>query len=263
MAGVAVTLPMPPFAMRQLVGPTAERDFDNPTGAVPIPGITQEDCTSIFDFGCGCGRIARQLLQMARPPDRYMGIDVHRGMISWCLEHLEPLNAGFRFHHHDVYNPSFNPEGGARTAPFPIDQERFRVVVAWSVFTHLLQDQVEFYLREVARSLEPNGIAVSTWFLFDRSNFPMLQDFQAALYINPIDPTNAVIFDRKWLQQLTKDVGLTITFVRPPIIRGYQWEIHMRLSESGLQAVDFPPDLAPIGSMPPPAPPHRLDKIGA
>lgn len=258
-----MTLPMPPFAMRELVGPTAERDFDNPTGAIPIPGITEEESKSIFDFGCGCGRLARQLLQMASPPDRYVGIDVHRGMISWCRKHLEPLNPGFRFHHHNVYNRLFNPKAKARVAPFPVDQERFRSVVAWSVFTHLLQDEVEFYLREIARSLARSGILVSTWFLFDRSDFPMLQDFQAALYINPDDPTNAVIFDRQWLQQLTKDVGLTITVVKPPAIRGYQWEIHMRPSESGMQEVAFPPDRAPIGSLPPPDPLNRLDKTRA
>jgi SAM-dependent methyltransferase len=257
-----MTIPMPPFEMRELVGPTDEGFFDNPTGAVPIPGITQDDCSSIFDFGCGCGRMARQLLQMARPPDRYLGIDLHRGMISWCRQHLEPLHAGFRFHHHDVYNRSFNPLAEAQTAPFPVGGERFRVVLAWSVFTHLLQDQVEFYLREAARSLEPNGTLVSTWFLFDRAGFPMLQASQAALYINPVDLSNAVIFDREWFQRVARDVGLTISDVKPPAIRGYAWEIQMRPSDSGIHVVDFPPDNAPIGSLPPPAPDHRLETIG-
>ena len=29
----------------------------------------------------------------------------------------------------------------------------------------------------------------------------MMQDFQNALYINDVDPTNAVIFDREWLRR--------------------------------------------------------------
>ena len=45
----------------------------------------------------------------------------------------------------------------------------------------------------------PDGVAVTTWFLFDKANFPMMQEFQNALYISDFDPTNAVIFDRTWL----------------------------------------------------------------
>ena len=29
----------------------------------------------------------------------------------------------------------------------------------------------------------------------------MMQDFQNALYINDVDPSNAVIFDREWLRR--------------------------------------------------------------
>ena len=59
------TLPMPPREMRVLVGPQDEQDFDNPTGRPVYPGLPPEAYRSVLDFGCGCGRVARQLIQQA------------------------------------------------------------------------------------------------------------------------------------------------------------------------------------------------------
>ena len=35
----------------------------------------------------------------------------------------------------------------------------------------------------------------------------MMQDFQNALYINDVDPSNAVIFDREWLRRRSETPG--------------------------------------------------------
>ena len=76
--------------------------------------------------------------------------------------------------------------------------------------------------------LRPDGVAVTTWFLFDKSDFPMMQAFQNALYISDFDPTNAVIFDRRWLARTLEAAGLTVDCRTPPAVRGYQWTIHLR-----------------------------------
>lgn len=54
-------IPIPPFEMRQLVGPTDEAAFENPAGG-PILNVPRERFDSVVDFGCGCGRLARQLM---------------------------------------------------------------------------------------------------------------------------------------------------------------------------------------------------------
>jgi hypothetical protein len=90
----------------------------------------------VFDFGCGCGRIARQLMQQSPRPQRYVGIDLHRGMIEWCRENLAPHAPGFEFQHHDVFNPGLNPGTDMRpprTRPFPVGDRAFTLVNAWSV----------------------------------------------------------------------------------------------------------------------------------
>jgi SAM-dependent methyltransferase len=240
--------PIPPLAMRILVGPTDERAFDNPSGRLVFPDVPPEAYESVFDFGCGCGRIARTLIQQRPQPRRYLGVDHHRGMIKWCRENLKPFATNFEFVHHDTWNLSFNP--GARKPrilPFPADGRAFTLVIAWSVFTHVIESHAMHYLSEVSRILRPDGLFAGTWFLFDKYDFPMMQDFQNALFINDLDPTNAVIFDREWLRKATEAAGLRIVHVVPPEVRGFQWTVHMVPNTSPRLEVEFPADEAPYG----------------
>jgi len=246
-------LPIPPVELRELVGITDAKTFDNPDAGVVFPGLAAGSYRFVADFGCGCGRIARQLARQPVRPEHYVGVDLHRGMIKWCNDNLAPRLDGFEFHHHDVYNPSFNPDPALpRTAAIPVDTGHASLVIAWSVFTHLVQSQVEWYLQEVRRILADDGVAVTTWFLFDKGGFPMMQDSQSALYINECDITNAVIFDREWAVAMIESHGLVIDSATPPEIRGFQWVLRLTPGRPGAQSVSLPRDEAPIGRMPPP-----------
>ena len=244
-------LPIPPLELRELVGTTEPDMFDQPDGVPVFPQAAPEQYASILDFGCGCGRIARRLALAGAPmPERYLGIDLHRGMVQWNTANLAPWLPGFSFIHHDVFNESFNPgQGKSRMDRLPAADGSVSLFVAWSVFTHLVQDQAEFYLDEVSRVLAPGGMMIATWFVFEKAYFPMMQDFQHALYINDIDPTNAVIFDRGWLLAALEQRGLRIRSSIPPEIRGYQW---LTFIEPGAGASELPADESPFGRMPPP-----------
>src|SRR5262245_62093652 len=93
-------LPVPPFEMRQLVGPTDPAMFDNPSGAPVFAGLPDGAYDNVFDFGSGCGRLARQMMQQSPRPAAYRGIDLHQGMVRWCQENLTPANPNFTFEHH-------------------------------------------------------------------------------------------------------------------------------------------------------------------
>lgn len=84
---------------------TDPEPYDNPTGAPIFDGLAADAWRTYLDFGCGCGRSARRLMQQAPRPQRYIGVDLHRGMVRWCQENLAPLADGFEFIHHDVYSP--------------------------------------------------------------------------------------------------------------------------------------------------------------
>lgn len=241
-----MTLPIPPLEMRVLVGPTDVTAFDNPSGSPIFPELPSTAFERVFDFGCGCGRFARQLIQQANQPQRYVGIDLHRGMIRWCKANLTPSAPQFEFYHHDVFELAFNPDGATRAAPFPVPSADFTLVIAVSVFTHILPDEIPSYLSEVRRVLRTNGTAVTTWFLFDKNQFPMMQEEQNALYINPVNPTNAVIYDRAWCFERLEEADLVVAAVTPPEVRGHQW--WLRLAPRGsAEAVSLPEDRAPVG----------------
>ena len=236
------TLPLPPEAMRGRVGPTDPRAFDNSSGT-PIYdrfSLPLEAYGAVFDFGCGCGRLARQLLQQTPRPRRYVGIDTHRGMIDWCRANLSPVDRNFQFHHHDVYSPSYAPENSLRlAAPFPVEDRAFSLVLAHSVFTHLYQEQTDYYLHEVARILGPGGLAFTSWFLFDRKSFPFLPDGQACLFTDETAPSEAVIYDRGWLIEAVRRAGLGVWRTEPPVVPGHQWTVFLTRRSPG--AVDrFP-----------------------
>jgi SAM-dependent methyltransferase len=247
-----IDLPVPPMEFRRLVGPTDPKFFDNPNLLPVFPGVKEDAYASVFDFGCGCGRLARQLIQQHPRPARYLGVDRHRGMIAWCQQHLTPLAPGFAFQHHDVFHDLLNPAGTPGHLPFPVGDAEITLLIAWSVFTHLLETDAHFYMQELGRVLGSDGVAVTTWFLFDKGDFPMMQEFQNSLMINAVDPTNAVIFDRGWFLKEAALAGLVPTRIVAPDIRGFAWVIHLEKQADGRVMQEFPEDLAPRGIARPP-----------
>jgi SAM-dependent methyltransferase len=225
---MSLAIPIPPLELRRMVGPTDAEAFDNPTGRLVYAecGLTAAMYESVLDFGCGCGRLARQLLQQHDRPRRYVGVDVHRGMIEWCQQNLSPVDPNFRFLHHDVWAPGYAPGNTLQLAqPFPVGDGEISLFFASSVFTHLLRRQTEYYLHEIKRILAPEGVAFTTWFFFDRDSFPFLHDGPFALFTGETDPAQAVIYDRRWFLDAVRDLGLgVIRTIRPPLA-GHQWVV--------------------------------------
>ena len=161
--------------------------------------------------------------------------------------------------------------------PIPAESGAFSLLIALSLFTHTTQAHAEYDLREAARALRSDGELAASFFLFEKRFFPMMQDFQNALYINIDDPWNAVIFDRQWLEARLNALGLGVVRVQPPGVRGFQWGLHIRRLSAGESVNPLPEDRAPFGRVPPPSSikdpstlgrPHRArsvwpDAIGA
>lgn len=242
------TPPLPPEQLRRLVCHD-DSLFDIKIDELVFTNIPEANYESVLDFGCGCGRIARQLLCQNPKPASYIGIDIHRGMIKWCRDNLTPLDVNFRFIHHDVWNLGLGPDNSRKeTEPFPAKDRSVTLAIAHSVFTHLYKQQTEFYLAEISRVLSADGIARTTWFFFDKLTFPMMQDFQVCLYVNEVDPTNAVIYDWRWFLEAIDKAGLYASAVTPPPMRGFQWEVLLRLKKDD-SASAFPDDEAVLQAL--------------
>jgi SAM-dependent methyltransferase len=224
------TIPIPPLELRQLAGPTdvvAFENYDRKPVYAPFD-LPVELYDAVFDFGCGCGRVARQLLLQHPKPRRYIGIDLHRGMIDWCRANLTPVDPAFQFLHHDVYSPAWAPRNTLRlAAPFPVGDGEFSLVIAHSVFTHLTKPQTEFYLGEIARVLAPGGVAYTSWFFFDNGSFPFPLEGPFALYTSETDFSQVVVFDRAWFLDTLRRIGLSVRRTELPSVPGHQWKVFL------------------------------------
>jgi SAM-dependent methyltransferase len=123
-----------------------------------------------LDIGCGCGRVARHLLDS--PITAYAGFDRHLGMIEWAQAHIGALDDRFQFQHVDVQSGYAELDSNVGTVSaaefvFPYDDEVFTGALAASVFTHIDFAATSRYLGETARILAPSGRVAASFFLDD------------------------------------------------------------------------------------------------
>gem|GEM_PF-2354087 len=158
-------IPLPPDTMMGRVGAQSIENFlvvADAWGQI-ISRHTPENAT-VMDIGCGCGRIARVLVN--NPWIRkYIGFDVMGDQVQWCRNFVEPawVEVG-EFHWFDLRSEEYNPSGALKAEDliFPAGNETVDVIFAASVFTHLFEADALQYLREIRRVLSPCGVALLT-----------------------------------------------------------------------------------------------------
>jgi SAM-dependent methyltransferase len=162
----------------------------------------------VLDIGCGVGRVARVLARELQPPGSYDGFDIVPESVSWCQRHYRRTRAPFRFTHADVRNTAYNPNGlhDAVDYEFPYASASFDLVIAISVFTHLLPASADRYLSEARRVLAPGGRVFLTCFLLTDAPAPAPAfDFQpideGAAVANPDVPEAAVAYSEHGLRE--------------------------------------------------------------
>lgn len=115
--------------------------------------------TIMLDFGCGQGRIANALQFMGIDID-YYGIDTDLDLIRWCKDNL----TFGRFLWVSSKNRRYNAHE-KELRGIPNDDNYFTLIFLNSVFSHMLQDDVSFYLDEFYRVLKPGGAVYLTGFI--------------------------------------------------------------------------------------------------
>jgi SAM-dependent methyltransferase len=183
----------------------------------------------VLDVGCGIGRMARPLVGFLDGGGSYDGFDINPVGIGWCQTRY-PDN--FRFVLADLYNRRYNPTGRGKAIDFafPYPDESFDLAILTSVLTHLLEDEAEHYLAEVARVLDEGGRAVATFFLLDDVSRAAIREERAALRFLQPDahvavlrddvPEEAVAYDEGWLRHQAGLAGLKIASILPGRWRG-------------------------------------------
>jgi SAM-dependent methyltransferase len=170
-----------------------------------LAGLKSSD--RVLDIGCGIGRTARVLARELKTPGSYDGFDIVWESISWCQKHYRHTPAPFRFKHADIHNTAYNPTGRwlAADYTFPYADESFDLVIAISVFTHLLPENAERYLTEASRVLSPGGRMFLTWFLLADAPTPASDlEFKPtdgpAAVVHYDNPEAAIAYPETWVR---------------------------------------------------------------
>lgn len=130
--------PLPPPRLRLTVAGTADANWFLEGGRAAAESIREalpermESLGSLLDFGCGCGRVVRWWSGL---PGEVHGTDYNAGLVAWCRANLP-------FARFDV---------NATEPPLPYARERFDLVYALSVLTHLPEATQLAWLRELHR----------------------------------------------------------------------------------------------------------------
>ena len=179
---------------------------------------------TVLEVGCGCGRVAVHLAGYPEPPGAYHGFDVMKDCVGWCQRAVTPRHPHCHFAHADIHNRWYNPGGKFQGAEFvfPHADGSMDVVFLTSVFTHLLPEECEHYLAEIARVLRPGGRCLATFFLMNPESVGLMRrsdglfpfQEQAGYWTtNPATPELAVGLEEDWLRDRLDARGLSITRV--------------------------------------------------
>ena len=98
----------------------------------------------VLDFGCGCGRTMRWLVNDSSA--ELHGVDVDKEAIAWCRDHIPQGKFAVN-----------DPE-----PPLPFPDEHFEAVYCLSVFTHLSEPMQDRWFDELRRVLVPGGLLIVT-----------------------------------------------------------------------------------------------------
>lgn len=126
---------------------------------------------NVLDIGSGIGRIAIPLTQYLNSKAKYEGFDVVKLGVEWCEKNITANYPHFHFTYIPLDNDLYRSKGlNAASFRFPYEDNHFDFVVLTSVFTHMLPDEVENYLKEIHRVLRPGGRCMATFFLWNEES---------------------------------------------------------------------------------------------
>lgn len=142
----------PPLELRTRVAGSADEAWFLESGARSVREFNaaataaQIDLSpplNLLDFGCGCGRVLRHLVQRF-PHYTFFGADTDEETIAWLRDNPPP---GARL---DVMKLGELP-------PLPLGSSSIDLVYCHSVFTHLPESVGFAWLEELGRVVKPGG----------------------------------------------------------------------------------------------------------
>lgn len=172
----------------------------------------------ILDVGSSCGRLAFAAREKIGN-GTYHGIDIDKVTIEWAKRHFANEKGKFNFNLIDVYSDVYNSSSAtdASTYKFPFPESKFDLVFAYSLFTHLLEDELKNYIYNSYRVLRENGKFVFSCFSVngDLSGTFLERSVKSGnTYIySPDSPRKANAYEKEYIEDILRSAGFrTIVF---------------------------------------------------
>ena len=225
---VAGREPLPPLWLRRHTGPVARFEIAARETAEFLDrlGLARPGDT-VVDIGCGAGAMVPQFARRLGPGGRYVGFDVHAPSIDWCRARYAH-DPRMSFTLAEIASAYGTASGAPATSfRFPIEGAAADLVLAKSVFTHLLAPEAAHYLAETGRVLKPGSAAVVTAFLFEASpaGLPLVR--RAFPFGDSVvrwrlraRPTAAVAYERSAFEGMVAAAGLRVQWMSPGYFPG-------------------------------------------
>jgi SAM-dependent methyltransferase len=184
----------------------------------------------LLDIGCGCGLLELALEDYLTTGEA-VGIDIHRPSITWAKNNIEKRKSNIHFIHSDIYNESYWRKGknNARTFFDNYADTGFDIIVAKSLFTHMLIEEMEIYISEISKRLKDGGKAMITFFLLNAEQHNLeIENKNKIFFINTVSsdkysvrsklaPTAAVAYQEDYILEIFKKYFLVC---ESPIVYG-------------------------------------------
>jgi len=186
---------------------------------IDLGGLKKND--RVLDVGCGIGRLAVPLARYLDENGSYEGFDVVKSGIDWCNKHINSQFPNFKFTHIGLKNDLYNLETDvqAKDFIFPYRENEFGFVFLTSVFTHMMPEDIEAYLKQIHRVLQKGGTCFATFFIMNEENKRLMQasdglkfNYDFGNYYqhnNKVKEAN-IAFEEAYLDKLFSETGFII-----------------------------------------------------
>ena len=177
----------------------------------------------VLDIGSGIGRMAIPLTKYLDKNGRYDGFDIVQEGVEWCQKNVAAKYPNFHFQQVHLKNDLYSDEGeSAAYFVFPYENKTFNFSFLTSVFTHMLPEQVDNYLKEIARVTVQNGRCLATFFLYnpaildriqDKGAFSFQYDYGHYRLMDEAVQSANVAFEVNYLKEIAAKYGLKIVSI--------------------------------------------------
>lgn len=201
-------LNLPPFRSNHAL---SDNETYLQSGADQVNALKKEVAltkdTVMLDFGCGQGRIVNSLEYTKTDVGTYNGVDTDERSINWCKKYLAPYDPKYNFIFLPAFNARYNDKGG-ELKDLPFEANTFDVIFLNSVFSHMLEKDVRFYLAQFFRTLKPGGTVYMTAFV--EKDVPKEVENPTDYLYNPSGALHVVRFEHDFFMSMVTDSGLDL-----------------------------------------------------